>query len=234
MGQHRRAAGEQPLAAEIASWSTKRRWVAEAFAAFERAGYTVASGYAVVKNPATKFVYRDRLWQGADMMGLGVASFGHINGVHLQNLDSFGPYVESLERGELPLGRGFKPTPEERLIREFVLQLKLGSLLPAYFAEVVVGDVSMLRSLLLPLGIERVDVVLSGLPFPSLPVTARAAVLGWLAQHPEATFHQVTVMPWVYAGLYRTLFERVTFELVWRNVPPGGVYRCSDLRSWGG
>jgi phosphatidylethanolamine/phosphatidyl-N-methylethanolamine N-methyltransferase len=101
-------------------------------------------------------------------------------------------------------------------------------------AEVVVGDVAMLRSLLLPLALERVDVVLSGLPFPSLPVTARAAVLGWLAQHPEATFHQLTVMPWVYAGLYRTLFERVTFELVWRNVPPGGVYRCADLRSWGG
>ena len=67
------------------------------------------------------------------MVGLGVASFGHINGVHLQNLDSFGPYLESLERGELPLGRGLRPTPEERLIREFVLQLKLGSVLPAFF-----------------------------------------------------------------------------------------------------
>ena len=53
----------------------------------KRAGYTVASAYAVVKNPATKFVYRDRLWQGADMVGLGVASFGHISGVHMQNLD---------------------------------------------------------------------------------------------------------------------------------------------------
>ena len=92
----------------------------------------------------------------------------------------------------------------------------------------------MLRSLLLPLGLESVDVVLSGLPFPSLPATARAAVVGWLAQHPEATFHQLTVMPWVYAGLYRTLFERVTFELVWRNVPPGGVYHCAELRTWGG
>jgi oxygen-independent coproporphyrinogen-3 oxidase len=127
-------AGEQPLEGEIASWSAKRRWVAEAFAAFERAGYTVASGYAVVKNPATRFVYRDRLWQGADMVGLGVASFGHINGVHLQNLDSFGPYLESLQQGEIPLGRGLKPTAEERLIREFVLQLKLGAVVPAYFA----------------------------------------------------------------------------------------------------
>ena len=37
----------------------------------------------------TSFVYRDRLWQGADLAGLGVASFGHINGVHLQNADQW-------------------------------------------------------------------------------------------------------------------------------------------------
>ena len=126
---------EQPLDGEIASWSTKRRWVGEAFEAFERAGYTVASGYAVVKDPATKFVYRDRLWQGADMVGLGVASFGHINGVHLQNLDSFGAYCEQIERGQLPLGRGLRPSDDERLIREFVLQMKLGTLRISYFAD---------------------------------------------------------------------------------------------------
>ena len=124
---------DEPLDGEIASWPTKRRWVAEAFAAFEQAGYTVASGYTVVKDPSTKFVYRDRLWQGADMVGLGVASFGHINGVHLQNLDSFGPYCAEIERGRLPLGRGLRPTDEERLIREFVLQMKLGRVSAAYF-----------------------------------------------------------------------------------------------------
>jgi oxygen-independent coproporphyrinogen III oxidase len=126
-------AGDTPEAGAVASWSTKRRWVDEAFDAFEAAGYTVASAYAVVKDPATKFVYRDRLWQGADMVGLGVASFGHISGVHMQNLDTFGPYCDSLNRNELPLGRGLRPTEEERLIREFVLQLKLGAVRPAYF-----------------------------------------------------------------------------------------------------
>jgi oxygen-independent coproporphyrinogen-3 oxidase len=127
--------GETPLDGDIAMWSTKRRWVGEAFAAFEDAGFTVASGYAVVRDPSTKFVYRDRLWQGADMVGLGVASFGHINGVHMQNLDSFAPYCDSLVQGRLPLARGLRPTPEERLIREFVLQMKLGELKPAYFTQ---------------------------------------------------------------------------------------------------
>ena len=50
--------------------ATKRRWVDEAFAALERAGYTVGSAYTAVKHPGrTSFVYRDRLWQGADLAG---------------------------------------------------------------------------------------------------------------------------------------------------------------------
>ena len=118
----------------VADWPTKRRWVQEAFAALEDAGYTVGSAYTAVRNPdATRFVYRDQLWQGADLAPLGVASFGHVSGVHMQNLDSWGPYAAALERGELPLSRAYRPTAEERLIREFVLQLKRGSVRPAYF-----------------------------------------------------------------------------------------------------
>jgi oxygen-independent coproporphyrinogen-3 oxidase len=120
----------------VASWSTKRRWVGEAFEALERAGYHIGSAYTAVKDPATtRFVYRDRLWEGADLAGLGVASFGHINGVHLQNLDTWEAYGAALERGELPLARGYRPTAEERMIREFVLQLKRGWVKPPDFAR---------------------------------------------------------------------------------------------------
>ncbi len=118
----------------VASWATKRRWVDEAFSALERAGYTIGSAYTAVKDPAkTTFVYRDRLWQGADLAGLGVASFGHINGVHMQNLDSWGTYADAVEAGNIPLNRAYRPTDEERLIRELVLQLKRGSIHPGYF-----------------------------------------------------------------------------------------------------
>ena len=118
----------------VAGWSTKRRWVQGAFDTLERAGYTIGSAYTAVKNPErTKFVYRDQLWRGADLAALGVASFGHINGVHMQNLDSWGPYAAAIQRGEIPLNRAFRPSDEERLIRELVLQLKLGSIRPAYF-----------------------------------------------------------------------------------------------------
>ena len=128
--------GSGQFAETVANWATKRRWVQDAFSALERAGYHIGSAYTAVKNPArTKFVYRDRLWEGADLLGLGVASFGHINGVHVQNLDTWPKYQEAIERGEIPLGRAYRPTPEERMIREFVLQLKRGSNRPAYFAQ---------------------------------------------------------------------------------------------------
>jgi oxygen-independent coproporphyrinogen-3 oxidase len=120
----------------LAGWSVKRRWVAEAFEALERAGYHIGSAYTAVRNPeTTKFVYRDRLWQGADLAGLGVASFGHINGVHLQNQDTWESYSAAVERGDLPLARGYRPNKEERMIREFVLQLKRGAIAPEYFRE---------------------------------------------------------------------------------------------------
>jgi oxygen-independent coproporphyrinogen-3 oxidase len=126
------ATGEAP----IASWPQKRRWVAEAFEALERAGYHVGSAYTAVKNPATTtFVYRDRLWEGADLAGLGVASFGHVNGVHMQNLDTWEAYSQSITSGRLPISRGYVPNTEERFIREFILQLKRGAVRPEYFTS---------------------------------------------------------------------------------------------------
>jgi len=120
----------------VASWAAKRRWVKDAFAALEAAGYTIGSAYTAVKDPSTTtFVYRDRLWQGADLAALGVASFGHVNGVHLQNLDTWDGYARAIEAGEIPLGRAYRPSEEERMIREFVLQLKKGAVAPGYFRE---------------------------------------------------------------------------------------------------
>ena len=120
----------------VADWETKRRWVSEAFEALERAGYHVGSAYTAVKDPSkATFVYRDRLWEGADLVGIGVASFGHVNGVHVQNLDTWEKYSAALLAGELPLGRAYRPSVDEQLIREFVLQMKRGAVRPAYFEE---------------------------------------------------------------------------------------------------
>jgi oxygen-independent coproporphyrinogen-3 oxidase len=127
---------EGRLVAPVADWDIKRGWVAYAFAELEKAGYTISSAYTAIKDPArTKFLYRDRLWAGADLLSLGVASFGHIGGTHYQNHHDFDPYLARLQQAELPVYRALTPTADERLIREFILQLKLGHVSRAYFRD---------------------------------------------------------------------------------------------------
>ncbi|HEY7699381.1 MAG TPA: coproporphyrinogen-III oxidase family protein [Vicinamibacteria bacterium] len=120
----------------VATWSQKREWVRRAFSRLKDAGYHVSSGYTLVRDPERcKFVYRDALWRGADMVGVGVASFSHVSSVHYQNLDRFEDYVETLAQGRLPLSRALRVSDRERLIRELVLQMKLGRLDASYFRE---------------------------------------------------------------------------------------------------
>ncbi|HLJ94303.1 MAG TPA: coproporphyrinogen-III oxidase family protein [Gemmataceae bacterium] len=125
---------DSPGTASVADWPTKRAWVQYAFDELGKAGYEVSSAYTVVKDRRRcRFVYRDGLWHGADMFGTGVASFGHANGVHMQNVDSWEQYVGMLDKGELPLNRALPVQPRELLIREMILQLKTGRLDLSYF-----------------------------------------------------------------------------------------------------
>lgn len=129
--------GQDEPALEVADWPTKRAWVRYAFDELAAAGYEQSSAYTMVrKRPghSTEFVYRDSLWHGADMFGTGVASFGHVHGVHMQNVDRWEDYVGTLlEKGELPLHRALPVTDHQRLIREMILQLKTGRIEAAYF-----------------------------------------------------------------------------------------------------
>ena len=121
---------------EVASWAQKRAWVDYAFRQFEASGYEVSSAYTVVKkNRHLGFVYRDSLWHGADMVGTGVASFGHFQGVHYQNFDKWEEYIESIQAGQLPINRALPVTERQLLIREMILQLKTGKLDAGYFRK---------------------------------------------------------------------------------------------------
>lgn len=126
-GIYRQMKAEGKLVAPVADWETKRRWVDYAYQEFEKVGYTVTSGTTVVRDPnQVKFHYRDGLFSGADILSIGVASFGHLNGVHYQNQHDFQPYMDAVRSGSLPVHRAYPPNAEERYIREFMLQLKLG------------------------------------------------------------------------------------------------------------
>ena len=127
---------EGKLSAPVADWPTKRRWVSEAYAKLEEAGYTVTSAYTAVKNPdSTKFIYRDRLWAGADMIGVGVSSFGHLGGIHYQNLTNIDSFCDSVEAKKAPVRRALMTNEEERFIRELILQWKLGRVNKDYFLK---------------------------------------------------------------------------------------------------
>lgn len=124
-------AGEE---SPIATWEQKRDWLAWAFDQLAEAGYESSSAYTMVR-PGTKFSYRDNLWHGSDLLATGIASFGHASGVHYQNLPEWEAYLGKLEAGELPLGRALTITPHQALVREMILQLKKGWILPTYFQE---------------------------------------------------------------------------------------------------
>ncbi|MFO0426533.1 MAG: coproporphyrinogen-III oxidase family protein [Planctomyces sp.] len=115
------------IVSPIAGWPTKRRWVSEAMDRLLDAGFHVSSGNELIRNPATDhFVYRDNVWRGCDLIATGVSSFGHFQGVHYQNLDRIEDYMETVERGELPINRALRPTKHQLMIREFVLLMKEG------------------------------------------------------------------------------------------------------------
>lgn len=122
--------------APVADWATKRGWLSYAWEALGRAGYEISSAYTLVKAGAgARFFYRDALWRGADLLGIGVSSFGTINGVHMQNEKDMDAYLSAVSAGRLPLRRAICMSDQERLIRELVLQLKLGHVERAYFRD---------------------------------------------------------------------------------------------------
>lgn len=121
---------------EFADWKTKREWHAWAFEQFEDAGYEISSAYTVLKKGRDcRFVYRDNVWEGADMLGAGVSAFSHASGVHFQNVDGWDDYLKRSGAGEPTTARGFVTTAADRLVRETILQLKRGWLDADYFAE---------------------------------------------------------------------------------------------------
>ena len=128
---------EHGVTSPVANWPTKRRWVSEAMDRFLASGYQISSGNEFVKSLHTdRFVYRDNLFRGTDLLASGVSAFGHLQGVHYQNYDGLEDYQKVvLEEGRLPINRAMRPTAHQLLIREFVLQLKEGHLDSEVFAR---------------------------------------------------------------------------------------------------
>ena len=116
------------LARPVADWETKRAWHDYAFERLAAAGYRPSSAYTMVRPAAggggqknVRFVYRDALWRGADILGTGVASFFYLFGFYFQNTAGWLLYLQGVEAGCLLLDCAFATSPEERLTREMIL-----------------------------------------------------------------------------------------------------------------
>ena len=133
---------QKGIESPIADWTTKRNWLNYAFEEFLKHGYEIAgTDIVATKKKTCRFIYRDALWHGGDMIGLGVSSFSHFGGVNFQNAHNFEEYVRILNEGRLPIYRAVSLTPKQRLIREMVLQLKTGTLDTSYFQKKFAVDV---------------------------------------------------------------------------------------------
>lgn len=121
----------------LPGWQAKEDWTGAAFARLEAAGYQVVSGYMAVRDPDTwKFTYTvEHFWKGDDLLALGESSFGHLDGVHYQNHDTHGAYLDALAAGRFPWRRAYAISRREELHREIILQLKTGRLELDYFRD---------------------------------------------------------------------------------------------------
>ena len=150
------APGAADLRAALPPGATRRRWTRDAFDALEAAGYVMIDAYTATRAPGrARPAHRDIAARGGDLVGLGVSSRGYVNGVLLQNVEDLDAYARAVSRGDLPLGRAHHASPDERLIREFALQLKQGSVRPAYFLEKF--DVDLLKRFASPFAMLRAD-----------------------------------------------------------------------------
>ena len=133
---------QKGIESPIADWTTKRNWLNYAFEEFLKHDYEIAgTDIVATKKKTCRFIYRDALWHGGDMIGLGVSSFSHFAGVNFQNAHNFEEYVRIINEGRLPIYRAVSLTPKQRLIREMVLQLKTGTLDTSYFQKKFAVDV---------------------------------------------------------------------------------------------
>ncbi|RRO12949.1 methyltransferase domain-containing protein [Saccharopolyspora rhizosphaerae] len=102
--------------------------------------------------------------------------------------------------------------------------------------EVVQGDASHLRKILADVGVDRVDAVISSIPWTLLPADEQRELLHEAAavMSPDGVFTTVTYLTTLWrsqtrefiGALHDTFDEVFPRSAVWRNVPPARVYAC--------
>jgi phospholipid N-methyltransferase len=97
--------------------------------------------------------------------------------------------------------------------------------------DVVLGSAGDIDDILDARDLGSVDCFVSCLPVPSLPKDVNRSILdAWKRRCRSAFFTQITQIPWYFMPMYQRAFHDVEFQLITMNLPPAGVYHCSNLR----
>jgi phospholipid N-methyltransferase len=115
------------------------------------------------------------------------------------------------------------------------LNKELGVFLKQYShkAHILIGDVKNTEDAFQKLKLEKFDVLISSLPFRSLPKQSLDAVLHFFCNYSKTAdtpFCQLTIIPWLYKKVYKRIFKQVDSKLIWKSFPVGEVYSCKYVK----
>ena len=91
-------------------------------------------------------------------------------------------------------------------------------------------DARKLPLILREKGIEKIDLVISSLPFLSLPPEIFPSIMEGLSSffHEETIYKQFSYLP--KDSLYKQYFQKIRKQFCMRNVPPATVFTCTNFK----
>ncbi len=87
-------------------------------------GYFFMDNYTFMYSPEYRHVQRNELWNGADMIGIGLSAHSYFNGHIYQNENQMENYQQKLNKNELAIQKSHKITTKEKMIRQLTFGLK--------------------------------------------------------------------------------------------------------------
>ncbi len=99
--------------------------------------------------------------------------------------------------------------------------------------EIVEADACEFSKILEERKINSIDAIVSGLPVSSFSRDLQGKFFNQIARAlvPQGSYNQITIMPFLFQFLYKKYFEEVKFLFEPRNLPPGGVYVCRQIKA---
>lgn len=98
--------------------------VREGYKRIIQSGYTLANHFSFYSDKKYDHIHRREIWNGAEMLGIGLSSHSSINGYLYQNEAIYESYLQCLNKRELPIKRCHKMTINEKRAQKMILGLK--------------------------------------------------------------------------------------------------------------